>query len=544
MAGSTRPVVRDRTAWNSKTMSIGFAVKLALMMLVDALGIYIVYSAWINRSWLVLGGMVAILAAVNYTYFTNRRTLPTKYILPGVIFLLVFQIFAVLFNAFIAFTNYGDGHRLNSAEEAARFALRQDVRPKDGGETFPATIMSRDSGQGGGSDLYLAIIRTDGSVWYGNSDHPLAEARDATIVNGTRVAALDGYVPVTRFTPEVQQAIVKIAVPVEDQEGVVIKTDNAMTAYEAVSTLTWDPATRTITDTTTGQQYHATDRGYFRAEGETEQNARFTTGWRVMVGLDNFVTAFFSNSEYGRYFGSVVVWTFVFAFMSVFLTFVVGTFLAIVLNDERIRGRKIYRTLLLLPYAFPPFLGSLVWRNLLLEDGFINQVLLGGLHINWLQTQTASGYWLARASVLLVQIWLGFPYMFLIATGALQALPVDIKESAAIDGANPIRLWLHVTGPLLLVSTAPILVASFAFNFNNFTLIYMLTKGGPSFGMTAPIGATDILITMVYRISGVGGQSARADLGLAAALSIVIFIVVAAISIIGFKQTRRLEEMV
>ncbi len=87
-------------------------------------------------------------------------------------------------------------------------------------------------------------------------------------------------------------------------------------------------------------------------------------------------------------------------------------------------------------------------------------------------------------------------------------------------------------------------MTSFAFNFNNFTLIYMLTKGGPSFGATAPIGATDILITMVYRISGVGGGAARADLGLAAAFSIVIFIVVAGISILGFRQTRRLEEMV
>jgi len=538
MASNAAAVARDKTAWNSKTMSVGFVAKLILMALVDALGVYIVYSAWMSRSWWVLVAMVAILVAVNYTYFTRRNVLPAKYILPGVIFLLVFQIFAVLYNGYIAFTNYGDGHRLGSADDAAAFALLQDVRPKEGGATYPVTVVQA------GTDLYLAIIEADGSVWVGNATEPLMLAKHAQVQNGTKVTALDGFTPVTRFTPEIQQAIVQIAIPVPDQPGVVIKTDNAMTAYEASSTLTYDKATRTLTDTITGTQYRATDQGYFRADGETEQNPRFRTGWRVMVGLDNFVKAFFSDSEYGRYFMSVLIWTFVFAFMSVFLTFVVGTFLAIVLNDERMGGRKIYRTLLLLPYAFPPFLGALVWRNLLLEDGFINQVLLRGIHINWLQTQTESGYWFARAAVLLVQIWLGFPYMFLISTGALQSLPGDVKESAVIDGASPFRMWLNVTGPLLLISTAPILVASFAFNFNNFTLIYMLTKGGPSFGMTAPIGATDILITMVYRIAGVGGGTARADLGLAAAMSLIIFVVVAVIALLGFRQTRRLEEMV
>ncbi len=424
--------VQDPRAWNSKRFSTGFVVKLILIGLINAFGVSIIYSAWVEHSWGILIAMVTILAAVDYTYFTNRHTLPAKYILPGVVFLLVFQIFAILYNGFIAFTNYGDGNRLGSPDEAAAFALLQDVRPKDGGATYPMTVVE-DAGE-----LFLAII-DDGRVLVGNAENPLAVVDGAVVSNGTTVTALPGYTPVTRFSAEIQQAIVQIGVPVEGQPGLVIKTDNAMTAYEAMSTLTYDPATRTITDTTTGQQYHARDTGFFRADGEADAGARFRTGWRVMVGFDNFVKAFFSNSQYGQYFVSVLIWTFVFAFMSVFLTFVVGAFLAIVLNDERVRGRKVYRTLLLLPYAFPPFLGSLVWRNLLLPDGFINQELLGGVDINWLQTQTPAGYWYARGAVLLVQIWLGFPYMFLITTGALQSLPGDVKESAWIDGAGPLR---------------------------------------------------------------------------------------------------------
>jgi arabinogalactan oligomer/maltooligosaccharide transport system permease protein len=532
----TKPVrpASSGEAWNSKTFTVGFAVKLLLMCLVNAFGLYIVYAAYANQSWWVLAGMVVILLALDYTYFTNRYTLPAKYMLPGVIFLLVFQVFAVFFNGYIAFTNYGDGHRLSSPQEAAAFALLQDTKCVPGGAYYPMAAVRQ------GSEIFIAISKPDASVWVGNEANAMAAVPGAQVGAGGKITSVPGYEIVP--PAEIGQKLQGLKAPIGDEPGRVIQAAGVM-ACDAASTLKWDPAAQTITDTTTATVYHATDKGFFLADGETAGGHRFRTGWQVWVGLDNFTSAFFSDSEYGQYFVSVTLWTFAFAFLSVFLTFVFGTFLAIVLNDERVKGRKLYRTLLLLPYAFPSFLGALVWRNMLNVDGFINQIL-GGAGIDWLQTQTESGYWLARGSLLLVQLWLGFPYMFLISTGALQSLPGELKEAAVVDGASPARMWLNVTGPLLLISTAPVLVASFAFNFNNFTLIYMLTKGGPSFGATEPVGATDILISMVYRISGVGGGAARADLGLAAALSIIIFIIVAVIAVLGFRQTRKLEEMV
>ncbi|MGC4152482.1 MAG: ABC transporter permease subunit [Propionicimonas sp.] len=522
-------------AWNSKTFSWGFALKLLLMCLINAFGIYIVYAAFANQSWWVLAGMVVILLALNYTYFTNRFTLPAKYMLPGVIFLLVFQVFAVFFNGYIAFTNYGDGHRLGSPEEAAAFALLQDTKCVPGGAYYPMAAVRQEG------EIFIAISKPDATVWVGNEATPMTEIPGSEVGAGGQITSVPGFEIVP--PAEIGQQLQGLKAPIGEEPGRVIQAAGVM-ACDAQSTLTWDPVAQAITDTTTGTTYHATDQGFFLAEGETPGSHRFRTGWQVFVGFDNFTSAFFSGSEYGQYFLSVTLWTFSFAFLSVFLTFLLGTFLAIVLNDERVKGRKLYRTLLLLPYAFPSFLGALVWRNMLNVDGFVNQVLLGGVAIDWLQTQTEGGYWLARGSLLLVQLWLGFPYMFLISTGALQSLPSDIKEAAVVDGANPFRMWMNVTGPLLLIATAPVLVASFAFNFNNFTLIYMLTKGGPSFGATEPVGATDILISMVYRISGVGGGAARADLGLAAALSIIIFIIVAVIAVLGFRQTRKLEEMV
>ena len=168
--------------------------------------------------------------------------------------------------------------------------------------------------------------------------------------------------------------------------------------------------------------------------------------------------------------------------------------------------------------------------------GFINQVLLGGASIPWLTDPT-----LAKISILFVNLWLGFPYMFLVCTGALQSIPEELEEAATVDGAKPWAVFRLIKLPLLLVTVAPLLIASFAFNFNNFNLIYMLTGGGPrdpEAGVN--VGATDILISMVYKVAFTGQTR---DYGLASAFSIIIFILVAVIAVVSFKRTKALEEL-
>jgi arabinogalactan oligomer/maltooligosaccharide transport system permease protein len=240
----------------------------------------------------------------------------------------------------------------------------------------------------------------------------------------------------------------------------------------------------------------------------------------------------------------VITWTFVFAILTVLTTFILGLFIALTFNSDKLKGKKIYRAVMILPYAFPGFLSAYVWVGLLnRENGFINTVILG-------QTPGSEGNfpWLleenpARLAVLLVNLWLGFPYMFLITTGALQSIPPELNEAAEIDGATGWQNFRLIKLPLLLISIAPLLIASFAFNFNNFTIIYLLTKGGPSdSGITDyDVGGTDILITFVYKIAFSGtGQ----NYGLASAFSILIFIVVATISLISFKRTKKFEEIV
>jgi arabinogalactan oligomer/maltooligosaccharide transport system permease protein len=138
-----------------------------------------------------------------------------------------------------------------------------------------------------------------------------------------------------------------------------------------------------------------------------------------------------------------------------------------------------------------------------------------------------------------VNVWIGFPYWFLVCTAALQAVPEELTEAAKVDGGGPFQVFRRVTMPLLLVVTAPLMIASFAFNFNLFNNIYFLTEGGPYGVEQAVAGSTDILISYTYKLAFSTGQGAQ--YGLAAAVSIFIFFIVAAISAFSFWRTKSLE---
>jgi arabinogalactan oligomer/maltooligosaccharide transport system permease protein len=176
----------------------------------------------------------------------------------------------------------------------------------------------------------------------------------------------------------------------------------------------------------------------------------------------------------------------------------------------------------------------LLWRDMFNTDfGLINRMF--NSQGNWFGKPVT-----AMIAVLLVQLWMGCPYMFLVCTGALQSIPGDLKEAASVDGARPFYAFRTIVFPLLLVALAPLLIASFAFNFNNFNAIFMVSEGGPFPPDNSQIGATDLPITYTYRLA-FGAQGAQ--YGFAAAVSVFIFLIVAVFSIIGFRRTRALEEV-
>ncbi|MEV7925631.1 ABC transporter permease subunit [Kitasatospora sp. NPDC088779] len=253
----------------------------------------------------------------------------------------------------------------------------------------------------------------------------------------------------------------------------------------------------------------------------------------LTVGFANFTAVLTSPAIRGPFLG-VLAWTFGFALLSTGASFALGLGLALTLHHPRLRGQRVYRSLMLLPYAMPAFIGILIWQSMYYRDfGLLNQLLHA--RVDWL-----GDAWNARFAVVLTSLWLGFPNMLLICTGVLQAMPAELDEAARIDGAGPWTAFRAVTCPLLLVAAAPVLISSFAFNFNNFNAIQLLTGGGPFDGAGGTAGSTDILISYTYRLA-FGGQGAQ--YGFAAALSIVIFLLVGLITLVGFRRTRALEEL-
>lgn len=523
-----KPTKKQRRAANIADAASGglkmLLVKLLMLGLVDAIAIYGVIILAGAGQWLVAAIVAVVAVVVNWIYF-SRRKLPAKYLAPGVIFLVVFQVFVLVYTGYIAFTNYGTGHN-GSKEQAVSSLMASSLQRVEDSPTYPVTVVDQ------GGTLGLLVTDPDGEALLGTNDQPLAPV-DADM-DGDRAVAVDGWTTL-QFGDVVARTdeITALAVPFsDDPNDGALRTPDGSSAYLYLSNLEYDEAAGTMTNLDTGTVYSDIGTGAFTSDSGEE----LLPGWQIVVGFDNFVRAVTDERLAGPLV-YVTLWTFAFALISVASTFFLGLFLAIVFNDMRMKGRKYYRVLMILPYAIPSFLSALIWAGMMNESfGFINQVVFGGASIPWLTDPV-----LAKFSVLLVNLWLGFPYMFLVCTGALQSIPEELQEAATVDGAKPWAVFRLIKLPLLLVSVAPLLIASFAFNFNNFNVIYMLTDGGPrDSNAPIPVGFTDILISMVYKVAFTGQTR---DYGLASAYSIIIFIIVAVISVIAFRRTKSLEEL-
>lgn len=505
---------------------IGIVAKILLLGFVDAIAAFALFQLAINGEWLVFAVSLIVTIGINWIYL-RRGGLPAKYLAPGILFLLLFQVFAMVFSTYIAFTNYGDGH--NSSKEDAIHSIQLSAleRVPDSPQ-YAVTVLDD------GGELALLVTDPDGNVSVGTAEEPLEPVESAQLDSTGKAVGLDGYTALAFGDILARQGEVsELVVPISDNlDDGTLQTQDGSTAYVFKPRLVYDEAADTFTDVNTGTTYTDSGEGNFQAK----DGSTLGVGWKINVGFDNFVRAFTDQNLRGPLL-SVILWTFAFAGISVAATFALGLFLAIAFNRADLKGKRFYRILMILPYAFPAFLSGLVWSGLMnAEFGFINNVILGGAYIPWLTDPV-----LSKISVLIVNIWLGYPYMFLVCTGALQSLPEDVEEAARIDGAGAWTIFRVIKLPLLLVSLAPLLISSFAFNFNNFNVIYMLTGGGPRFDDTnLDIGATDILITMVYKVAF--GGTGR-DYGLASALAIIIFIVVGVISAISFRKTKALEEI-
>ena len=246
-------------------------------------------------------------------------------------------------------------------------------------------------------------------------------------------------------------------------------------------------------------------------------------GEQAFIGLTNFWDVITASG-----FIRVTIFTLVWTLVNVTAHIGIGLFLALILQRADLKGKTAYRTILLLPWAVPSYISVLVWKGMFQPDGLINDLL--GTDINFLSDPTG-----AQIVVILVNIWLGVPFMMMSISGALQALPKDMYEAAEVEGVTGWDAFRYLTLPNLKSALVPLSLLGFIWTFNMFNVIYLMTDGGPNLYFGEP-GQTDILITYVYDVAFRDGAY-----GVAAAWSVIIFLMLMAFSWTYMKQTNATE---
>ena len=503
--------------------TVGFAIKIALLAIVNAFAVWAGFVLATDEHWVALLILVAATLAIDAVYL-SKRAIPLKFLVPGTVFLLGFQIAPMIFNVNVAFTNWSTGHILQK-DEAIQGIERNSLSEAPGGAIYVMAPARDENG-----DLVLLLVDDATGRGFVGTEEGLEPNPGVELTpEGAIAAAPEGY---TLVPPNQQlaldQELTAFAVPVTANRYV--RAEGFETALTVAPTLRYVPQRDVFVRISDGTVFRDNEHGAFVAANGEE----LEPGWRTHIGRENF-SALVRDPLVRDPFFRVFVWTIVFATLTVFGSFAIGLFLAIALNHPEMRMQRSYRTLLVIPYAIPGFLSLLVWQGLLNDDfGVVNNVL--HLNVPWLFDPN----W-AKVSCILVSVWLTTPYFFLVALGALQSIPAELVEAARVDGGGPLAIFRRITLPLLLVAVAPLLIASFAFNFNNFNNIYLLTAGGPPSEDQSVAGATDILISYTYKLAFEAGKGQ--DYGLASAVSIAIFFVVAGISAISFWRTKSLENL-
>ena len=257
------------------------------------------------------------------------------------------------------------------------------------------------------------------------------------------------------------------------------------------------------------------------------------------VGMENFNTmlSFGEGGNYAATFGEILTWTLIWAFFATFTNYFLGMGVAMMINKKGIKFKKFWRACLVMTIAVPQFISLMYVSKMFGANGIVNG-MLGPDGLGLIDAPLpfwTDGSW-AKVWVIILNIWVGIPYLMLMATGILMNIPADLYESAKVDGANAWQQYVKITLPYMLFITGPYLLTSFIGNMNNFNIIFLLSGGGPSFtnagGVLGAPGETDLLVTWLFKMIT---TSEPAAYNLASVIGIMIFVVVSVISLIVYN---------
>ncbi len=492
-------------------------MRAAVALLSSLALLWLVFTMFSAGQPLWATGVLALGASAVWVY-ASARTVAARYLFPGVAGMLVFVAFPLLYTVQIAFTNYSSSNLL-AFERARSYLLDQSVVDEERALGF--TLHAE------GSAFRLVLAPQEGSAAGGSFVSPPLDLGKPVALDAAAVT-MQPLAPGQRFSAalplrevlQLRSALLplQLALP-----GGALLRYAGVREFGPIEPLWTAGADGSLTQRATGLVFRPNDTtGFF----ETADGQRMQPGYKVGIGLANY-SRMLLDADFRGPFIQIFVWTVIFAGLTVLFSTVLGMALAVLLNWEALKYRTLYRTLLFLPYAVPGFISILVFKGLFNQNfGEINGILdaVFGVRPAWFADPL-----LAKVMILIVNTWLGYPYIMVLCTGLIKAIPGDLYEASALAGAKPLTNFFKITAPLIARPLTPLLISAFAFNFNNFVLISLLTDGRPDYLNTKlPAGTTDILVSYTYRIAFTdSGQ----NFGLAAAISTLIFFMVALMSL-------------
>jgi ABC-type sugar transport system permease subunit len=513
----------------AKESPFSMLIRVLFVVAFDVGALWFINNAW-TRGFAQLVAVIGVVTVMMNLIFLIPQAYPFRWMAFGLAFLILFSVYPIIFTIYVAFTNYGDGHLLT--KEQALINIQKTTYLPEAGKSYQWTAFKADDGT-----YALWLINPDGETFLAKPGAEIVPAKpgDPGIgeADGKGIPkTIEGYKRLNTLIAASDKELPSIQFGLEGDQ--VIQVRSPSEAAELEVRYAYDEATDSITDRSTGDVYNNVEGTFATNNGKT-----IKPGFRTVVGFKNFIEFATSPALRGPLV-RIMVWNFIFPTISVLSTFALGLAIAIMFNDKGFPLKKVIRTLLLIPYTIPSLITILIWRGMLNpEFGVINRYLLDwfGVSPRWTTEPL-----LAQIAVLIVNLWLGFPYMMLITSGALQSIPGDLYEAATVDGANAWQKFRKITLPLLLVAVGPLLIASYVFNFNNFGLIYLFIGGGPPIvGAQTQAGHTDILISYVYKLAfESGGRGVQ--YGYASAISMVLFIIVGSITLLQYRFTNMWEE--
>jgi ABC-type sugar transport system permease subunit len=496
------------------------------------LGIFLAAMLWLITIFLSDGlfplasALSAIVVFVTLV-FIRRYFTPLRWLAIGIALALLFTLYPLLYTLYLSVTNMGSGHLMSKQQAISRLEAQLYLAAE--GQTYGWTAFKAADGT-----YALWLLPEDGTGLLARPGQPI----EAAAPNTGDVGALDeDGIPVSingyeRLATKQIVAIITDLSAIDFGEAPnTVRIRSLREAAALQPKYHYDAAQDAIIDLETDTIYRPIE-GTFTSESGDE----LPLGYMVFIGLRHF-EQFLGNAGFREPLLRMLIWNIVFALSSVLVSFALG--LVVTLLFDNLPGKRIIRALLIIPWPIPVLISILIWRSMLNPDlGFVAPLLesIFGSSPAWFQNP----FW-TRFAVVMVNVWLSYPYFYVISAGAIRSIPTEIYDAAVVDGAGGWNKLRHITLPLLLRILMPLLIASFTFNFNNFNVVYIFNFGNPPMANTSlPMGHTDILISFVYRLAFV--TSNVTNYGLAAAITVLLFILVSAMVIIQMRFTKIFKE--